>query len=80
MKNFLISNKDNYYYSIQALRAIAFLAIFTYHCGITPGGPWGVSVFFVISGFCMYFSYRDKCLSFSVKDNLFFAINKIKKL
>lgn len=40
--------------SLQALRAIAFLGVFAFHTNIrffSSLGRWGVSVFFILSGF-----------------------------
>jgi len=46
-------NRLPYLPGIDALRAIAVLAVFLYHAGVdwTPGGFLGVDVFFVISGY-----------------------------
>lgn len=79
-EKFLLSNEDGYLNSIQALRAIAFLAIVTYHCGITPGGPWGVSVFLVISGFCLVYGYSKRAFPVSVKHNFVFVVRRTQKL
>lgn len=49
--------------SIQSLRAIAFLAVFMSHSrlfGLGFLGAWGVSIFFVLSGFLMVYSYYPK--------------------
>ena len=49
--------------SIQGLRAIAFIAIFISHVGFNNLGvlgAWGVSVFFVMSGFLMMNNYIKK--------------------
>ena len=67
--------------SIQGLRAIAFLAIFISHTGIGSLGAlgaWGVSVFFVLSGFLMMYNYYNK--ESIPKFGFRFAWNKIKKL
>ena len=69
--------------SLQALRTIAFLGVFLTHCEITPNlGGWGVSVFFVLSGFLMSYGYIDKIdeMDVSLRGNASFAINKMKKL
>ncbi len=42
--------------SLQSLRGIAFFCIFLSHAGLLRMGPFGVSVFFVLSGFCVYYS------------------------
>lgn len=67
--------------SLQALRTLSFLGIFLHHAG----APWcwpalGVSVFFVMSGFLMVYTYYDIDMSISIRDNLKFSISKIKKL
>lgn len=68
--------------SVQGLRAVAFLAIFMSHSrlfGLGFLGAWGVSIFFVLSGFLMVYSYDSR------KDYVFppsfrFAWEKIRKL
>lgn len=67
--------------SIQGLRAIAFIAIFISHTGLADLGAlgaWGVSVFFVMSGFLMMYNYfkRENTPSFGFS----FTWGKIKKL
>ena len=67
--------------AIQGLRAIAFLAIFLSHTGLGNLGclgAWGVSVFFVMSGFLMILSYMSKDDTPPV--SLKFAWNKIRPL
>jgi len=77
--------------SLQALRAIAFLGIFIWHCGIDIGntGAWGVSVFFVLSGFLMIYNYMPKgtedfeklrLVKWNIYDSVCFSIRKILKL
>ncbi len=66
--------------SLQTVRTLAFISIFTSHVGITMLGPFGVSVFFVLSGFLMYYNYCDRELECSPKKNLVFAFNRIKRL
>ncbi len=71
--------------SLQVVRAIAFLGIFASHSGLISFwacGKWGVSVFFILSGFLMYYSYsntnriKENGVAYCVK----FGIGKIKKL
>ena len=71
--------------SLQVVRALAFLGVFTSHSGITlfsPGGVWGVSVFFILSGFLMTYSYfyTDRLSECGVKCCINFGISKIRKL
>lgn len=66
--------------SLQALRCIAFLGVASSHCGLSLLGAWSVSVFFVLSGFLMMHAYQNRPLECSLKNNLLFALKKIKKL
>ena len=67
--------------SLQGLRAIAFLAIFISHARLKNFGAlgaWGVSVFFVLSGFLMIYNYLPKQII--TKSAICFSWSKIKKL
>ena len=67
--------------SLQVLRVFAFLGIFISHsCLNSQLGAWGVSVFFVLSGFLMAYNYADRELEFGLINNLKFSLSKIKKL
>ena len=69
--------------TLQILRAIAFLEIFLGHCGITFfTGAFGVSIFIVLSGFCMGLNYLPKAdkLRLSPVSNVKNALGKVKKL
>lgn len=69
--------------SLQSLRALAFLTILAAHCGC-PGvqGALGVSVFFILSGFCFAINYIPKVdrLSTSLIGCVHFSVSKIGKL
>ena len=68
---------------LQALRAIAFLEIFLGHCGVRFfTGAFGVSIFMVLSGFCMAVNYLPKAdgIKASPMENGKFAWSKVKKL
>lgn len=69
--------------SLQALRALAFLSILAAHCGC-PGvqGALGVSVFFMLSGFCFAINYIPKAdrLPTSPMGCVRFSVSKIGKL
>ena len=70
---------------IQALKGIAFLGVFLSHTGFTcfwSIGHWGVSVFLVLSGFMMTYSYyhKNRITNISLKDNILFAWKKIRNL
>lgn len=67
-------------YSLQGLRAVAFICIFLGHCGIGSGGSMGVSVFLIMSGFLMTYNYWNRELSLGLKRSILFSINKIRKL
>ncbi len=73
--------------SLQALRALACIGVMLSHAGfparaVAGSGAWGVSVFFVLSGFVMIYSYygRGRIQSCSMKDSFRFVIGRIKKL
>ena len=69
--------------SIQVVRAIAFILVFLSHVELISTGPLGVSLFLVLSGFCMTYSYLDrpeKIPQPCFLNNLRFAWGKIKKL
>ena len=66
--------------TLQSLRGLAFMGIFFSHLGFAKLGAWSVSVFFILSGFVMYYSYVNKSLSCSIKDNVLFAIKKVRCL
>ena len=55
--------------SLQGLRAIAMLNIFLFHAGIIPNGIFPVTLFFILSGFFMYYKNFEK-----VVIQLFFRI------
>ncbi len=69
--------------SVQVIRSIAFILIFLSHVELIDTGPIGVSLFLVLSGFCMTYSYLDKPEKTTEPDiinNISFAWRKIKKL
>ncbi|MBO7309870.1 MAG: acyltransferase, partial [Clostridia bacterium] len=67
--------------NLQGIRAIAFLAIFISHTGISNTsllGAWGVSIFLCMSGFLMMHSYLNKAKN--PKFGFGFVWSKIKRL
>ena len=67
--------------SMQALRFLACLCIFAHHCYITEVVYWGVSVFFVMSGFLMCCGYYDRySASLDPAVSLRFSLKKLWKL
>ena len=69
--------------SIQIIRAIAFILIFLSHVKLLYTGPVGVSLFLVLSGFCMTYSYLERperIKSPGVLNNLKFAWAKVKRI
>lgn len=69
--------------TIQLIRAAAFILIFLSHAELTSTGPIGVSLFLVMSGFCMTYAYLDrpeKLPEAGISNNFRFAVSKIKKL
>ena len=68
---------------LQILRAIAFFEIFLGHCGIQFfTGAFGVSIFMVLSGFCMAINYLPKVETMKITplDNVKFAWSKVKRI
>ena len=43
--------------SLQGLRALAMLGIFMFHAGLLIKGTFPVTLFFMLSGFVLYYSY-----------------------
>lgn len=67
--------------SLQALRTLAFLGVFLCHAGSTVHwSGFGVSIFFVMSGFLLYYLYEERVMNISFWNNLKFSFSKIKKL
>lgn len=73
--------------TLQVLRCLAFIGVFLSHVGwnattMAGMGYWGVSVFLVLSGFTMVYSYygKGRIRAVSVRDNLRFAMGKVGKL
>lgn len=72
--------------SLQTLRTLACVAIFICHTGhgVSWGlGAWGVSVFFVLSGFVLVYSQWNKYpdnKGVRIKDAFLFSVKRIKKL
>ena len=58
-----MNNKRESLKMLDALRGVTFLGVFMFHTELnvfrTLGG-WGVSVFFVLSGFLMVYSYWEQ--------------------
>lgn len=73
-------NKPSKIVSLQVVRALAFLGIFLSHCSVIELGAWGVSLFFILSGFLMVYSYHNRTLDTSVRSCVKFSIGKIEKL
>lgn len=66
--------------SLQTVRALAFFGIFSQHCGVGSLGALGVSVFLILSGFLMYYSYFDREIGHTFKECVLFSYTKISKL
>lgn len=68
---------------LEVLRVLAFVAVILAHTGYDlKSGYWGVSIFFVLSGFLLSYNYVDsgRIGKASLKDNLNFAIKKVSRL
>lgn len=68
--------------SLQTVRCFAFIAIFISHAikVSLPLGTWGVSIFMVLSGFLMMYSYNNRDCSLAPGKAFLFSVGKIKKL
>lgn len=70
--------------SLQVLRAVAFLGVFTSHLDLTRFGGFGVEIFLIMSGFLMYVQYsdpaRERLLPNTIAGSFQFAKKKICKL
>lgn len=68
---------------LNFVRAMAFLLIFVSHTSIPNsdfGGPAGVEIFFLLSGFLMFWNYSDRTLDVSFCGRLQFVWHKARKL
>lgn len=71
--------------SLQGLRLLAFLGVFFLHAGLTPNltGIWGVSVFFVLSGFVIAVNWLNRIkieYTYNILDCFKFVWKRIRKL
>ncbi len=73
--------------ALQTLRFLCFLIVFGEHSGFYKlfGFPIFMelslmSIFLMMSGFLMYYSYSQRDLPSNIADNAKFAVGKIKKL
>lgn len=69
--------------SIQALRALACMCVFFYHCFSKTIVTWGVSIFFYLSGFLLVYRHLNSEFCSGKPDFKFclsFAWGKIRKL
>lgn len=68
--------------SLQALRAIAYTAIFVSHAYTCNGfpGAWGVSVFLVLSGFVLTYANWNKDIRGTLKEGVSFSKKAIGQL
>ena len=68
--------------SLQALRALAFIAIFLSHSynNLENFGIFGVSIFIILSGFCMMLAYEKRRVYTKLRHRISFSIKKIAKL
>lgn len=72
-------------WGLEVLRCLAFIAVVISHAGydeLNEYGAWGVSVFFVLSGFLLSYNYVDsgRIKETSFKSNLKFMFKKISRL
>lgn len=63
--------------SLQGLRAIAMISIYSFHSGFIPNGTFPVTLFFILSGFVIYYSHHTKVLKLDHRRNFEFGIRRI---
>lgn len=68
--------------SLQGIRAVAFIGILLQHASVICMGSFGVSVFFILSGFVAYICSKDLSLKEAISpvESVKFAIKRIKKI
>lgn len=67
--------------SPETLRAIVFMLMFLFHVELIATGPVGVSLFLLLSGFCIIYAYLDRPEKIpSPVNNFKFIVRKKKKL
>ena len=66
--------------SLQGLRGIGFLCVCTGHCTLTKLGAFGVSLFFVLSGFLLAYRNAENKIPCSLQSGILFSLHRIKKL
>ena len=82
-REFIRMKENQKIVGLQVLRAIAFLEIFLGHCGVEIcSATFGVSIFMMLSGFCMAINYipKQESISLSPVQCVKFGISKVKKL
>ena len=66
--------------ALQALRGLAFIGVICEHTRLIETGAFSVSIFFVLSGFLMTYSYYHRSIKSSFLSGINLAWNKISKL
>jgi len=66
--------------ALQGLRAVAFLGIFSQHAGLGMWGTKAVSVFLILSGFLMTYTYTGRIENDNLPNCFKFGVKKIMKL
>lgn len=77
-----ISRSNTRLVSLDIIRVLAFLGVFSSHADLSSLGPWGASAFFLLSGFLLSFNacksrHEIKC---SFQSSIKYSRTKIKKL
>ena len=73
-----MANKNEQLFSfIQLLRYAAAVMIILFHLGIDPSGYKGVDLFFIISGFVLYYRYQ---IMIALSDMRLYCIKRVTKI